>query len=405
MQSNTDPPRMVAVVVGSVAFGKGFPMTAKVAKKTEPVKRGRGRAGEYRPYFRRHDGWWYVLLAKGTKPVKLVHGKDHEEQAIAEWHKKMAVIPDKEKQDSNSVGSICDLFISKHQPPKLKKKRYDGFVSLLKDFCRHYGKRPICELTEDDITNFLEGEHYWKPAKSSTIKTVFWNETGRWKQGKALGQVFRWAITKKFITHNPMVGIKLPSPLVRIFYFTEEQKQQILESSKAKTNQALYNFIFACFETGARPFSEIAKITTKNVVLWKDNNGVEKCYWDMFDQHKTAHHSKKRYIHLSKAMVALTKELMEKNPSGPLFRTSRNKVYSCNGSANRIFSRLVGQFLKLDPRYNLYACRHTFATLKLKGGKPLSQVATWLGNTMATCEKHYGHLAQEFDYLSTGLDD
>jgi integrase len=55
---------------------------------------------------------------------------------------------------------------------------------------------------------------------------------------------------------------------------------------------------------------------------------------------------------------------------------------------------------KIEPVISFHILRHTYATLLLetKKGKPgmnIRDVAALLGDTVATCEKHYGHVIQD----------
>ena len=72
--------------------------------------------------------------------------------------------------------------------------------------------------------------------------------------------------------------------------------------------------------TGARPFSELARITAA-MVDWKDET-------ISFGELKNEKKGKTRTIYLDPDMMALLRRLAVKHPTGVLFRNTKGKIWT-----------------------------------------------------------------------------
>ena len=62
----------------------------------------------------------------------------------------------------------------------------------------------------------------------------------------------------------------------------------------------------------------------------------------------------------------------------------------------KIYIEWIGKELKMDLGWvTPHIMRHTFASLLACSNVSLYKIAKWLGDTMATTEKHYAHLQAE----------
>jgi integrase len=98
-------------------------------------------------------------------------------------------------------------------------------------------------------------------------------------------------------------------------------------------------------------------------------------------------------------MVELTKRLMEKNPTGPLFRGPRGgKPFTRNGIRCR-FRRLREKLPHLK-HFISYHYRHSYATDALENGVGIAQVAELLGHTTTDMVMGvYQHLAERHEHM------
>ena len=116
----------------------------------------------------------------------------------------------------------------------------------------------------------------------------------------------------------------------------------------------------------------------------------------ILQQHKTRQKTgKPRIVYLTQAMVELTKRLIAKYPSGPLFRGPRGgKPFTSNGIRCR-FRQLRKKLPHLKGVVS-YCYRHSFATDALANGVTAAVVAELLGHTdLKMIETHYNHLSQK----------
>jgi integrase len=130
-------------------------------------------------------------------------------------------------------------------------------------------------------------------------------------------------------------------------------------------------------------------------------------------RHKTKKKTGKvRVVFLTPVMQELTKKLVRRYPTGPLFRTFRGKK-SAQNKGNR---SVVGEkqawtrngircrFKRLRAKLGLkevvaYTYRHTYITDALCRGVPAAVVAELVGTSVQMIEKHYGHLSVKGDML------
>jgi integrase len=184
--------------------------------------------------------------------------------------------------------------------------------------------------------------------------------------------------------------VKKPPQRHRDRILTPEERKEILAAIR---DQPFREFVFAMMETGARP-GEVRKVTAAHVNL---DLGI----W-VFKEHKTAKRTgKPRIIYLNAAMVELTRKLIEKHPTGPLFTTFRRvrvngvlteRGFTKNGVRCRF--RLLREKLPHLKGVISYTARHSFATQALVNGVGLAHVAELMGHVdTSMVVSHYAHLA------------
>jgi len=97
-------------------------------------------------------------------------------------------------------------------------------------------------------------------------------------------------------------------------------------------------------------------------------------------------------------MIDVTRNLIEKHPEGPSFRSDDGKTWN-NNSVRLRMSRLRKR-LNLPAGIVAYAYRHSFATNGLVNGVPIATMAELLGHTdTKMISAHYAHLGIHVDYL------
>jgi integrase len=146
----------------------------------------------------------------------------------------------------------------------------------------------------------------------------------------------------------------------------------------------------ALSETGCRP-GEISAVTAADVNL-------ELGVW-VLKAHKTGKKTgKPRVVYLTEAMVALTRKLMAKNPTGPLFLNYRKKPWNRNAIRCRFQA-----FWKLFPAFGhltAYSYRRAFVTDALERGVDVVKVAELVGHSGTDMVmRHYNQLQQRVAHM------
>lgn len=328
-----------------------------------------------KPYFRAFDGWWYAQVRTGSKrrQVKLVKGKQNEQEAYRAFCRLMA---DEGKMPlvnhQQSVAVVCDLFLD-HSQKVHTAETYDWHRRFLQDFCHQYGTVAVPDLKPFHVQRWLDAHPDWRGGRRHAISV--------------LKRALNWAEEQGYITANPIRRFKKPPTGKRSRILSVAERQSILD---AISDEPFRQFVLAMQETGCRP-SEVAAITADQVCL---ENGT----W-VFERHKTAAKTgKPRVIYLTPRMLDLSKALIAKHPTGPLFRNRLGRAFDRNSIRCR-FRRLRDRLPHLK-HFTAYAYRHTFTTDALTNGVGVAQVAELLGHTSTDMVmRHYQHLSQQVSYM------
>ena len=349
-------------------------------------------------HWKQTDAWYYT--EPGTKKrVSLfdengerIRGKQNKEAArIALARIKVAdelIAPSPPTSDDWTVARVCDLYLADlHRTANPEwATQVDRWLN---DLCGYCGALKVGEFLKKHLRNWLQRHTTWNP---NTQRNVI----------GSVKAAFNFCCKFDDLDSNPIASYEKPTAIPRVTAFTPEEEKAIYETAPA----ALRQFINACILTGARPYSELARVTADHVVetpkgmyyLLKARTA------DGQHGHKTARKTgKDRRIMLSDEMETVTRRLMLSAPkeSGiALFRTTRDKAWKrCNCVQSFL---AVKRELELPSDRCMYTSRHTFAKRTLAGyytGKPASieAVAGLMGNTPAVCWRHYAQWADEYN--------
>ena len=329
-----------------------------------------------KPFFREFDGWWYAQVRVGDKrkQVKLVKGKEKEQEAYRAFCRVMAEHDGKVPEPTRlTATSVCDLFLDhseKHNGPRT----FEWYKGYLQDFCEHFGRLMISDLRPFHVTRWLDKHPGWDGSRRCAVIAV--------------KRAFNWAAGEGLIPTSPFRQVKKPPQRHRDRILTKDERTEILQAIR---DRQFREFVQAMQETGCRP-SEVSRVAAENVNLAL---GV----W-VFPEHKTAKKTgKPRVVYLTPTMVELTRKLMEKYPTGPLFRGPRGGGrFTRNGIRCR-FRRLRKKLPHLKGVI-AYAYRHTFATDALVNGVGIAQTAELLGHTSTDMVmRHYSHLSEKVEHM------
>lgn len=328
-----------------------------------------------KPWYRKSKDAWYVEI--DGRQVRLAKGKDARKAAETKFHELMLRRAREEaaKADPRAIlaRAICDLFLVQAEKA-VEAGTFEWYRKYLQSFCDLHGAVRAADLRPLHLTGWLDAHPGWKASRRHAIIAV--------------KRCFKWAEEEGVVDKSPFRGVKKPPVGRRERILTPGEKKEILETIRDKPFR---QFVFALYETGCRP-SEVARVTAEHF-------DAARGLW-VFGKHKTRKKTgKPRVVYLTPAMVELTKSLIAKHPTGPLFRGNRNhKAFTRNGIRCR-FRRLREKLPHLTGVVS-YTLRHTYTTEALANGVGIMEVAELLGHTNTDMvQAHYAHLDQKTQHM------
>jgi integrase len=338
----------------------------------------RRRKKKPEPFFRNYDGWWYVQIGKDQ--IKLAKGKDNEDAAWREYYRVMArqgpATPAAPLRNP-TVTAVCNLFLDfsgkAHAP-----RTYEWYRGFLTDFVAYAGRLKITELDAGHVATWLDRHPDWKGTRRAAVVAV--------------KRAFNYAFSEGKIDLNPVRTVKKPPARARERFLTKEERRLIFD--RYPEGDCFRDFLFAMEQTGCRP-GEVAMVAAGHVDL---RTGV----W-VLDEHKTEHATgEPRVVILTPAMVQLTRRLMARHPTGPLFRDSRGRPWNRNSIRCRF--RRVRRTLGLGGDVVAYLYRHAVCTDLLEAGVGMAQTAEILGHRdLKMIQRHYSKLKKRRQHLRDEL--
>jgi integrase len=259
---------------------------------------------------------------------------------------------------------------------------YEVQRRYLVGFCRFVGNRKARYVRVTHVKDWVAADHPRRAGRKTV--TGKWGESTRAVATSTVVALFNWAVEEQRLAASPIKGIKRGRFKRRGRILPPEHKAKLLEAADAH----LCDFLTLLSLTGARPFSEIGKLTAAGID-WE--NGLV-----LPAEHKTEKKGKSRVIVLVPEAVAILKRLAEVHPHGLLVRTRRGNSWTRQvmNLAMRRAARRAGL-----PPYTSYDLRRTFLPAGLARGLSANVMARLAGNTPGTINKHYDSLHLRLDAL------
>ncbi len=362
-------------------------------------------------WHRKFDDCWYATIdGKRTKlrdeigkPVK---GKDNRKQAeLAVARVKLQIAPAK-STGTVFVATVCEAYLV-HLRVDACPEHYAIASQWINDFCGYCGALPATELKKKHVRDWVAKHKGWKS-----------DNTKRRAMAIVIAAFNHAVKEEELLDTNPISGLKKPAGFARVTYFKEEEIREVIDycnrapKKKAVSLSPIGEFFTALILTGARPFSELAKVTADHVqetekgMVIKLKAGTDD---DGNYRHKASKKTgKDRNIYLFPDVEQVVRTLMLRFPKGSgitIFRTPRHKAWKrCNGVQSFCtIKRQLGWDKDAEKKHlSLYTCRHTFAKRILSGywtGEPatIETLAGLMGNTPKVCWDHYAQWCDEYN--------
>lgn len=220
-------------------------------------------------------------------------------------------------------------------------------------------------LSEIDY-NFIVKYNNWLKQQNIMPNTII----GRLRNFKA---VLNEAKRRKLISENPFDNFKIPPMTNKKGYLTKNDIKKLEDIKlEGKENKVRDAFLFAIY-TGLR-FSDVTTLKNEHIV-----NG-----WLKKKMIKTEH---KLEIPIDTLFDGKAIGILEKYKTAEKF----SKGIGANGVTNQIL-KTIAQKAKLSRTPTFHMARHTFATILLENGVPVTTIQKLLGHTKISTTMIYSEI-------------
>jgi len=275
-------------------------------------------------WFRKQTGWYMTTL--NGEQVKLSKDKKEAETAFHELLAGKAREPAEGARPS--LKAIIGLYLDEAKASK-DRATYETQRHYLTSFGEHVGIKKVPDLRVHHVTDWLKANPQW----------------GDSTQGLAVSLVtacMNWAVAEQRVAKNPVKGVKRKKTKRRERIVPHEHMELVL----TKGPQRVAVFLAVLWQTGMRPFSELAKLTA-GVIDWENGTVT-------LEKHKNAKKGKTRTVFFTPETLAILRGQAEKFPEGLLFRTRWGTPWNRNNVRNELVRACDDLGL---PRYSTYDLR------------------------------------------------
>lgn len=326
-----------------------------------------------RPFFRKPRGLWYIQI--GGKQFNLGPDKTSAKRQADELLKQHY----KPRVPSSSAIAVFDQFLS-----WCKQNRAEGTFDWYFWRINSFQQSLPADLSAGDI----------EPIHLDAWLTNHgeWGRTMRHGCIRAVQRAFRWAKKHKLIGESPIDDYEKPRPQKRKVIIPPDDFESIRRNVK---NKAFLDLLTVSWETGARP-QETLIVESRHVDL---NNSR----WIFQPEESKGEEGEEiaRVVYLNDSALALTKRLMLKHRTGPLFRNSQGRPWTTD-AVHCAFGRLAE---KVGKKHCLYHFRHSWLDRALKSGLDALTCAVLMGHRdPSTISRVYQHLSQSPAFLRESLN-
>jgi integrase len=327
-----------------------------------------------KPFFRSARGLWYVW--HDGQQVNLGADKD---AAFTAWHElrtkpKTPAITKAESQKLVLV--IVDEFLDwccKHRAPDT----YRWYKDRLESFCKTIESTlTIDQLRPHHVQKWVD--NYGVPLAPGSRRNLI----------RAAKRAMTWAEEQGYIERSPIAHMKKPGGGRKEQVVAAAEFDALLARCK---DQEFKDLLIVTWETGCRP-QESLRVEARHVDLATGR-------W-VFPASESKGKRMPRIVYLTAKAMEITKRLMQKHPTGPLFRNTDGQAWTPSATNCR-FQTIRRQ---TGVKYSLYALRHSFATHALMRGVDCITVSTLMGHSdPSTLARVYQHLGQNPAFLHEQL--
>lgn len=318
-----------------------------------------------RPFWKKSHGCWYVKL--GGKDTRLHPDK---EEAHRRWH--ALVASNQPVTTDTQLMTLTNRFLGwskKHNA----KSTYEQYRGHLESFHRFVGPITFTQLKQHHVTAWIDDRY--PNASPNTINLAV----------RSIQRMLNWNRKQGWVESVPQ--FHKPTPKPRDVYLLPEQYQALVALIK---DQEFLDIVSILRETGCRP------LEARTVEARHYQDGC----WD-FTREESKGQRDRRVVLLNDRARAITERLIEKHPTGPIFRNTKGRPWTKNALGLRCERIRKKAGFYVCP----YAIRHSFATEAIVRGVDLISIANLMGHKdLKMLNRVYQHLAKRSDHLRKALD-
>jgi len=328
-----------------------------------------------KPFYRVSRSLWYVQI--NDKQLNL--GPDRT-AAFTRYHELMAHAKVSEIPASAAVTQlvvvIVDEFLDwchQHRSPAT----FRWYKDRLNCFCRSIpADLSVGQLKPFHVQKWVD--NYRVPLKSGSRRNLI----------ASIKRAMKWAEEQGYIDRSPLIHMKKPAC---------GRKEQIVSPGEfialiaRYKDQEFQDLLTAAWECGCRP-QELLRVEARHVDLAGSR-------W-VFPASESKGRKIPRVVYLTPIALQITKRLIERHPTGVLFRNTDGRPWTASATN----CRFQAVRRKTGIKYSLYSLRHSFAQHALIRGVDCITVATLLGHSDPnTLGRVYQHLSQNSAFLQEQL--
>ena len=260
-----------------------------------------------KPFYRKPRKLWYVQI----DGVQHNLGPD-EAAAFTAYHDLMRMPKEKRTAPADSVVLIIDAFLDYTQKHRAADT-YEWYQSRLQLFARRYPDLLVSDLKPFHVQDWIDSY----PNLSSGSKRNFC---------RSIMRAMRWAEKQGRIDKSPIAHFEKPAGGKRERVISDVEWQDLLT---LVPDENFRDLLVVTWETGCRP--------QESLIVEARHVDLQNSRWVFpVSESKT---DLPRVIYLTDAALEITKRLMERFPTGPLFRNSAGKPWTTD-AVNCSFIRI-----------------------------------------------------------------
>ncbi|MFO0818456.1 MAG: tyrosine-type recombinase/integrase [Pirellulales bacterium] len=369
-----------------------------------------------KPWFRPARGVWYVTL-DGHQ-----HNLGPDKEAAFSLYKQLLSEPKpKARRASDSLAVVIDAFLEWVQRNR-SPDTYVWYQYRLQRFFRKYPDLRASEVRPFHVEDWVNGYKLSITSRRNYMRTV--------------KRCLKWAKKQGYLEVNPVADLEIPAAEHREGLMSQEEIELLLATIK---DEGLRDLVVVTLGTGCRP-QESLRVEARHVDLANQR-------W-VFPKGESKNKKLSRVVYLNDDAAAITAKLVERYPTGKLFRNSHGKPWTpsaVNCSFIKIQMRIGMRLIRergmsisdeaikklipslkaektikgelvnkrpaelreeakrkltyklassLAPKWSLYGLRHSWATTALRRGVDPLTVAILMGHSdPSMLSKVYQHLS------------